>query len=115
MPQTINLSGQDYVVLLKDEYERLARAARLPVLPEAGPNGEYPAVEYARSSLARKLILRREALGWNQSELARRAKVRAEVLCRLETGKVTPSLKTVEKLDAAMKSAESMSSRSQRS
>lgn len=78
----------------------------MPSLPEADAEGNYPAVEYARASLARKMILRREALGWTQAELARRAGVRVETLCRLETGKVTPAMATVEKLATTMDAAE---------
>jgi transcriptional regulator with XRE-family HTH domain len=63
----------------------------------------YPAVEYARASLARKLIRDRVAAGLSQRELATRAGVRVETLCQIETGKHTPSVPTVEKLDRALK------------
>ncbi len=106
MPQDITLGDKHYVIIPRDEYNRLARAARLPQLPELDADGTYPAVEYARASLARKMILRREALGWSQAALARRSGVRVETLCRLETGKVTPSLGTVDKLDRALSAAE---------
>lgn len=104
--QTVTLDGKQYVMLPRDEYDRLSRAARLPSLPEPGADGNYPAVEYARVSLARKIIQRREALGWSQAELSRRAGVRVETLCRLETGKVTPALATVDKLHQALTAAE---------
>ncbi len=104
--QTVTLDGKQYVMLPREEYDRLTRAARLPALPEPGADGNYPAVEYGRVSLARKIILRREALGWSQAELARQAGVRVETLNRLETGKVTPALATVDKLHHAMAAAE---------
>jgi hypothetical protein len=50
------LDGKPYVVLPRNEYDRLAtlaRAADLPPLPAANADGNYPAVEYARASLAR--------------------------------------------------------------
>ena len=106
MPQTLDLDGKRYVVIPRDEYERLSRAARLPALPEPDDEGNYPAIEYARASLARKIILRREQLGLSQAELARRSGVRKETLCRIETGKVTPTIVTVEKLDRALQAAE---------
>lgn len=104
--QTVTLDGKQYVMLPREEYDRLSRAARLPSLPEPDAKGNYPAVEYARVSLARKIIQRREALGLLQAELSRRAGVRVETLCRLETGKVTPALKTVDKLHQALSAAE---------
>jgi DNA-binding XRE family transcriptional regulator len=105
MPQSIMLDDKRYVVIPHDEYERLLQAARLPKLPAPDADGTYPAVEYARVSLARKIILHRESLGWTQAELARRSGVPAETLCRLETGKVTPALGTVAKLERALKAA----------
>jgi DNA-binding XRE family transcriptional regulator len=84
-----------------EEFERLSRAARLPALPEPDEQGNYPAVEYGRASLARKIILRRESRGWSQAELARRAGIRKETLCRLETGKVTPTIATIDKIERA--------------
>jgi len=75
-------------------------------LPRPDSDGTYPAVEYARVSLARKLILRREAIGLSQAALARAAGIRVETLCRIESGKVTPTLASVEKLDRAMSTLE---------
>ena len=63
--QTIMVEGKPYVLLPRDEYERLttlAKAADLPPLPKADAEGNYPAVEYARASLARKII--RTARPW---------------------------------------------------
>lgn len=75
-------------------------------LPEPGSDGNYPAIEYARASLARKLILRREAIGLSQAALARAAGMRVETLCRIESGRVTPTLASVEKLNRAMSKLE---------
>ncbi len=104
--QTIVLEGKPYVVLPRDEYDRLstlAKAGELPPLPEPDARGNYPAVAYARASLARKLIRDRVAAGLSQRELATMAGVRVETLCRIETGKHTPSVPTVDKLDRALK------------
>jgi hypothetical protein len=60
------LDGKRYVSLPHDEYERLttlAKASELPPLPEPDAQGNYPAVEYARASLARKTIRDRVAAG----------------------------------------------------
>ncbi|MFO1092633.1 MAG: helix-turn-helix transcriptional regulator [Planctomycetaceae bacterium] len=102
MPQQITLEGRQYVIVPREEYERLSQVARLPELPVPDRDGNYPAVEYARASLARKLILRRERIAVSQAALARAAGIRVETLCRIESGKVTPSLGSVQKLDRAM-------------
>ncbi|MBI4719092.1 MAG: helix-turn-helix transcriptional regulator [Planctomycetes bacterium] len=104
----LKLDGEDYVVLRRAEYERLAtlaKAARLPELPAADEHGNYPAVPYARAGLARKLIRDRVNAGLTQRELARLAGIRFETLCRLEAGRHTPSLATMTKIDGALKRA----------
>lgn len=81
------------------------KAADLPPLPAPDANGNYPAVEYARASLARKVIRDRVAAGLSQRELARRAGVRVETLCRIETGKHSPSIASIDKIDRALRQA----------
>jgi DNA-binding XRE family transcriptional regulator len=106
--QTIVVDGKPYVLLPRDEYDRLttlAKAADLPPLPEPDAQGNYPAVEYARASLARKIIRDRVAAGLTQRELAKLAGISFEHLCRLETGKHVPSVPTIDKIDRALKRA----------
>lgn len=106
--QAIMFDGKPYVVLPRDEYDRLttlAKAADLPPLPAPDADGNYPAVDYARASLARKIIRDRVAVGLSQRQLALRAGVRVETLCRIETGKHTPSVPTIDKLDRVLKQA----------
>lgn len=101
----VTLGGQDYVILPRQEYDRLAaisKSAELPPMPLPGKHGAYPAVEYARASLARKLIRDRAMAGLSQRELARLARVREETICRLETGKHTASIPTVDKIAKAL-------------
>ena len=48
--QTILLEGKPYVVLPRDEYDRLttlAKAGELPPIPRPDAEGNYPAVERA--------------------------------------------------------------------
>ena len=107
--QTIQLSGEPYVILPRAEYDRLrllAKAEELPALPLADKRGTYPAVEYARVSIARKIIQRRAELGLSQTELAKRAGIRVETLCRIETGKMTPSVATVERIERGFEQAQ---------
>jgi ribosome-binding protein aMBF1 (putative translation factor) len=55
---------------------------------------------------ARDLIRSRRRLGLSQSELARRAKVRVEILNRIERAKATAGPKVMERLDAVLNELE---------
>lgn len=77
----------------------------LPTMPPADENGQYPAIETARVIIARQLIRGRKAAGWTQAELAARAGIRQETISRIETGKHSPGLKTMAKIDRALKRA----------
>jgi ribosome-binding protein aMBF1 (putative translation factor) len=101
-------NGRSVVILDAAEYERLRERADEwePPLPEPDADGNYPALEYARASLARKIIRHRRRLGLSQAELARRAGIRLETLQRAESGKASPSVATVEKIDKALGQAE---------
>jgi len=106
--QTIMVDGRPYVLLPREEYERLttlAKAADLPPLPHPDAAGNYPAVEYARASLARKIIRDRVAAGLSQRKLATLAGISIEHLCRIETGKHIPTVPTIDKIDRALKQA----------
>ncbi len=110
----ITLHGKDYVIVSRDEYDRLAtraKAADLPALPKRDRAGNFPAAEFARAAIARRIIRERAAAGWTQRELARRAGIRFEHLCRIETGKHTPSIGTIAKIDRALKGVRGKSSR----
>ncbi len=106
--ERIDIRGQRMVILSEVEYDRLLRKADEwePLLPEADADGNYPAVERLRATLARDIIRHRRRLGLSQVELARRAGIRPETLCRLEQGDRSPSVRTVEKIDKALREAE---------
>ena len=104
----LELDGKRYAILPEKDFKRLAAQAGeggWPELPKADARGEYPAVEYARTSLARKIIKARRAAGLSQAELARRAGIRPETLNRIEKGKVTPDVATIAKIDRALETA----------
>src|SRR4051794_28796016 len=94
--QTLRLGGKEFVVLDREEYDRLiagdsnVEEKGLPALPEADAKGNVPAIEFGRKLLARRLILARRRAGLTQAELARRAKIRVETLNRLEKGRHNP-------------------------
>jgi DNA-binding XRE family transcriptional regulator len=109
--QALNLAGKKFVVLERGEYERLraldreAVEAGLPPWPPADRKGNRPALEFVRVSIARDIIKERKALGLTQEQLAKLAGIRQETLCRLETGKQAPNVRTVDKIDQALKRA----------
>jgi DNA-binding XRE family transcriptional regulator len=112
MPSIVTLLGREYIILPKPEYDRLARRAAviddvaLPPLPEKLSDGNYPAIEAGRAVLARKLVKRRWAVGLTQAEVARRANIRKETLCRIEKAKVTADTATVAKIVRVLEYAE---------
>lgn len=109
--QVKTVGGKRFVLIEERELRRLERLAakaetvKLPEYPPADAKGNRPAVEFARTSIARSIIEARHAAGLTQEQLAKLAGVRQETLCRLETGKHSPTLRTVEKIDRAMQAA----------
>jgi DNA-binding XRE family transcriptional regulator len=116
--QIIQRNGKRYVLVEPSELRRLEKLAaaahddELPALPPADADGNRPAVEYARVSIARKIIEQRRALGLSQQELAALAGMRQETISRLESGKHSPTIRTVDKIDAALRRAQQRHDRS---
>jgi DNA-binding XRE family transcriptional regulator len=110
--QTLKLAGKRFVIIEERDFRRLERRAgiadesALPTLPEPLADGNYPGVEAMRIGLARRLIRDRRAVGLTQVELARRAGIAAESLNRIEKGKLTPTMTTLQKIDRALEQAE---------
>ena len=102
---TVQLNGETYVIVEKAEYDRLKTLAKAAELPAADADGNRPAVAFATATIARDLIRDRVEAGLSQKDLAERAGVRVETLCRIEKGKHVPSVRTIEKLDNALKAA----------
>jgi DNA-binding XRE family transcriptional regulator len=84
---------------------KLSGSDALPALPPLGEDGNRPAVEFARVSIARTMIRDRRAAGLSQEELARLAGVRQETISRIESGKHSPTIRTVEKIDRVLRQA----------
>lgn len=110
--QRIEVAGQRFVLVPEGEFERLCGRAsetvplddsNLPPLPKPDKNGNFPAVEYARVSLARDIIRDRRAAGLTQQELATLAGTRQETISRIESGRQTASVKLIDRIDAALK------------
>ena len=112
--QRIEVEGKRFVLLEEGEYERLCREAGaaadvedrdLPPLPKADARGRFPALEYARVSLARDLIRARRGAGLSQQQLADLAGLRQESISRLESGKCTARPGTVDKIMRVIEAA----------
>jgi ribosome-binding protein aMBF1 (putative translation factor) len=109
---TIQVKGQRFVIVPEDEYERMRDLARElkegvgPPLPKADAKGNVPAVQHMRAGLARRIIRARRQAGLTQAELARRAGVRVETLCRIEKARMTPSTLVFDKLRRALERAQ---------
>jgi ribosome-binding protein aMBF1 (putative translation factor) len=105
--ETVMVRGKRCVMIEKAELRRLERQARkaeppLPALPEADAKGNRPALAYLQVSIARDIIKQRKALGLSQVQLAELAGLRQETLSRIESGKHSPTVRTVEKIDRAL-------------
>jgi DNA-binding XRE family transcriptional regulator len=109
---TIQLKGQRFVIVPEDEYRHMRDLTRDlhegdgPALPKADTKGNVPAVQYMRAGLARRLIHRRRQAGLTQAQLAHRAGIRAETLCRIEKGKMTPGTLVFQKIHRALEQAQ---------
>lgn len=112
--QRIQVAGQRFVLLEEAEYERLCAQAServplddsdLPPLPSPDRDGRFPALEYARISLARDVIRDRRAAGLTQHELAELAETRQETISRIEGGNYTASHKLIERIECALQAA----------
>lgn len=112
--QRIEVAGQRFVLLPEAEYDRLCAKASetapvtdddLPPLPKPDKEGRFPAVEYARISLARDIIRDRHAARLTQQELAALAGTRQETISRIESGNYTASHKTIDRIDRALQKA----------
>lgn len=108
------VKGRRMVMLEEAEFDRLLLKADEwePLMPEPDADGNYPALEALRVSLARKIIRDRRRLGLTQADLARRAGIRPESLNRIEQGHVSASVRTIEKIDKALRKAEGASAAS---
>jgi ribosome-binding protein aMBF1 (putative translation factor) len=99
--------GKRCVMIEEAELRRLERQARkaeppLPALPAADAKGNRPALAYVQVSIARDIIKQRKTLGLSQVQLAELTGVRQETLSRIESGKHSPTVRTVEKIDRAL-------------
>jgi DNA-binding XRE family transcriptional regulator len=109
--QMMRINGKRYALIEPAELRRLERLAakaekeQAPSWPPADADGNRPAAEFARVSIARSIIHERRKLGLLQQELALLSGLRQETICRLESGKHSPTMRTFDKIDRALKQA----------
>ena len=103
----LELDGIRYVILRETVFDRLCQKAGVDRVQEASSEGSAASsLDLDGTSLAAKLLRRRQAAGLSQAELARRAGIRPETLNRIERGRTTPDFATVRKLVVDMNAAE---------
>jgi DNA-binding XRE family transcriptional regulator len=94
-------AGNNLVMPLERQATKMESG--LPAYPTADEKGNLPALDYCRVSIARDIIKKRRALDFTQEQLAKLAGLRLETLIKLESGKHSPSVRTVDKIDQALK------------
>ena len=102
---TVTRKGRKFVLVPLEEYERLT-TGELPSLPPVDSDGSSNAIDFARASIARRLIADRHAAGLSQQRLAKLAHVRQETISRIESGKQTATVQVIDKLDKAIRRAD---------
>lgn len=103
---TVKIEDTELVILTRKSFDELMeKAGVLPPLPTPDADGKRPALQTCNMIIARKFVARRMKTGLTQKELARRAGVRLETICRVEGGKQRPNRETILRIDAALKEA----------
>lgn len=68
-----------------------------------GTNAVMDAVTFANLAIGEDLLNMRQAVGLTQAEVAKKAKIRPEMLCRIESGNGNPTVSTVTKIVRAIR------------
>ena len=100
----VDIMGTRFVLIPEAE---LAALEEMPPLPPVADDGSVEALPYIDASIARGIIKDRRELGLTQSRLAELAGIRQETLSRLESGKHKPNMRTLERIESALKRARS--------
>ena len=103
---TIEIKGERYVLVPQATYEQLLHSAEdpSPEFQKADSSGYRPALAFIDVSIARDIIHERRAAGMSQQALARAAGIRQETLSRIESGKHSPTVRTLQKIETALRS-----------
>ncbi len=91
----VKIKGRTFCLVLKEEFLATMRA-----LEDASVNAK----EFIEGSIAADLREKREIVGLTQVEVAKKAKMRQEVLSRIESGQGNPTVATISRILRAIKS-----------
>jgi DNA-binding XRE family transcriptional regulator len=91
------------VSIARAERNRIADTIEGPDFPPIDKDGTCEALPFLRASIAKDILRQRRELGLTQAQLAKLAGIRQETLSRLESGKHKPNVRTVERIEAALK------------
>ena len=91
--QEMKVGRERFYLVRKSDYDKLARKAEEPYAD---------AVEFARAAIGRGLKRDRLRANLTQAEVARRAGIRVETLCRIESGRSNPTVRTVKAILKAL-------------
>ena len=100
---TITIDKKKYVLVPAQEYKELKNRLRLPGFPAKDPDGTVDAIAFTRASIARGLVEDRAKVGLSQKQLAEAAGIRVEILNRAERGATVPSVRTLTKIEKALR------------
>jgi len=100
---TITIDRKKFVLVPVDEYKELKSRPQMPDFPLADANGNVDAIAFTRASIARGLVQDRRKVGMTQKELADAAGIRVEILNRAERGVTVPSVRTLTKIETALR------------
>jgi len=105
--QSVEIDGKRFVMIPEETYERIRRDRHraVPPLPPADDQGHRDAEPFIIATIARDVINQRAALDLTQKQLADLAGVRQETVSRLESGKHSPTARTLEKIERALDKA----------
>ena len=95
----VEFEGVQYVLVSETELAALEGRD----FPPIAEDGTCKALSFVRASIARDIINKRQKLGLTQAQLAKLAGIRPETLSRLESGKHKPNVRTVERIESALK------------
>ncbi|MHB1768432.1 MAG: helix-turn-helix domain-containing protein [Phycisphaerae bacterium] len=104
---TLTIDGRPYVAVPLERWMKVPAKLRARITPDdpelfRTSTGDYDAIPALRASIARDVVQGRHALGWSQRQLAAKAGVRQATVAGVESGRQTPNIRTIEKIEAAL-------------
>jgi ribosome-binding protein aMBF1 (putative translation factor) len=102
---TVTIKKRKFVLVPMDEYKELKSRPKMLDFPSPDSKGNFDAVAFTRASISRGIVKDREKVGLSQRDLADAAGIRVEILNRAERGVTIPSVRTLTKIETALRKA----------